>query len=519
MAKQSMKKKESNVLPPACGPKDFYPKSIFNTLLAKIWLPLLLALVTFLVYSPSLKSDFVYDDRAEILEEGFITSLSNLPDVLSLNVLGMNLMLGTRPGQLLYLMLNAALWGKEPWGYHLGSNLLHAGNVALLFILLRRLIPTEAPGLEKRAGLKAQIAAAVVTLLFALHPIAAESVCGISFSSDLLVTFFTLLALLAASAFRPENLRSALLNTGVGALCALAAVTCKESGVATVLLLLVYWFLFRRGEAKGPWWWFLGAATAATALFLAARFYFALPSQEHLNYLGGSFSQMLLIQPKLWVFMMAKLVWPVQFSVDYRMENLSGITAPVAMAILAIVVLLQGWLAIKSRMGAMGVAIYWLGLATVSNLIPLYCLLADRYYYLPMAGVTMQLLALILMRLRTRWGFWAAVAPLLGALLPLTLLTLAREEVFSSEFSLWSETLQVSPFSWIAHLNVGNALAQKRQMDEATAQFRKALELNPNYAEAHYNLGNALLEKGQVDEALIHYQRALEIKPSFFLAH
>ena len=42
----------------------------------------------------------------------------------------MNLMLGSRPGQLLYLMANAALWGIDPWGYHLGSNLLHAANVA-----------------------------------------------------------------------------------------------------------------------------------------------------------------------------------------------------------------------------------------------------------------------------------------------------------------------------------------------------------------------------------------------------
>lgn len=88
--------------------------------------------MTFLVYWPSLNSDLVYDAREEILQEGFITSLSNLPAVLSLKVLGMHLILGNPPGQLLYMMLIASICGREPFGYHLCNNLLHAANVALL---------------------------------------------------------------------------------------------------------------------------------------------------------------------------------------------------------------------------------------------------------------------------------------------------------------------------------------------------------------------------------------------------
>jgi len=69
-----------------------------------------------LAYCPSLQSDFVCDARLEILKESFITNLANFPKVLSLHVLGMNLMLGDRPGQLLYLMLIAATCGQEPFG-------------------------------------------------------------------------------------------------------------------------------------------------------------------------------------------------------------------------------------------------------------------------------------------------------------------------------------------------------------------------------------------------------------------
>jgi Flp pilus assembly protein TadD len=388
-----------------------------------------------------------------------------------------------------------------------------------LFVLLLRLIARETTGLARSELGKVRWAAVAATLIFALHPIAVEPVAEVNYSSDLLVTFFTLLALLAATIFRPGNFRTTLIPGALGTLCAFAAVACKESGIAVALVLMVYWFLFRRHEAKKPWLLFLGAATVVTGAFLAARFLFAPPSPVPLGYLGGSFPQVFLIQPRLWVFMMGKLVWPVQFSADYTLENVSGLSTPLALAILIVVILLQGWLAARSRVGALGVALYWLGLATVSNFIPLHRIVADRFYYLPLAGVAMQLLGLLLMTLRSRSGFWMAAIPLLVAILPLTLLTLIREEVFRSDFALWSDTLQVSPFSATAHSNLGWALLQKGELDEAMAECQKALDIYPNFAEAHDNLGIALSQKGRLDEGIAQFQRTLELTPDNAEAH
>ena len=148
MMKRSRKKSPPPQTAPRAGsiPEGYPPESKLKTLLAAAAIPLALAAVTFLAYGPSLGSDFIYDARKEILEEGFITSLSNLPAVLSLQVLGMNIMLEDRPGQLLYMMLNAAVWGREPFGYHLCSNLLHATNVALLFV---RVAPLDRDGNQR----------------------------------------------------------------------------------------------------------------------------------------------------------------------------------------------------------------------------------------------------------------------------------------------------------------------------------------------------------------------------------
>ncbi|MGD0745856.1 MAG: tetratricopeptide repeat protein, partial [Verrucomicrobiota bacterium] len=85
--------------------------------------------------------------------------------------------------------------------------------------------------------------------------------------------------------------------------------------------------------------------------------------------------------------------------------------------------------------------------------------------------------------------------------------------------SLWTHTLACTTDNWMGHNNLGTALRQKGNVDEAIAQFQKALEIKPDFALAHYNLGNALAQKGNVDEAIIQYQEALQINPDDADAH
>jgi hypothetical protein len=479
-----------------------------------------LALFTFAVYAPSLASGLVYDAPLEIVQEGFVTSLANLPAVLTLKVLGMPVILASRPGQILYLMLIASISGKAPSGYHLGSNLLHAINVALLFLFLQRLLKTEPAAPTREDRLKSRLAAIVVTLIFALHPLAVETVANVSYSSDLLVFFFTLLALLAATAFDPAAGRGAVGWAVVGVLCSFAAVSCKESGTSAAALLFAYWFIFRWREPRGPWLVFLGAALAVTTAFLVARFVLAPPpfSPDPLQYLGGSPAQVFWIQPRLWVFMLGKIFWPVGLSADYTLDDLRGLTFFPAIVVLLVVVVLQVLLARTSRLGAFGVAIFWIGLATVSNILPLFCIEADRYYYLPMAGVALQLLAL-LRRVRATGLFWATLGVLLLALPPLLVATLNREPVFASDVALWSDTIRVNPLCLRAYRNLGVGYYNERLFDQAIVADEKALALDPSYLDAHFNLGINFAQEGRGREAIEQFRQVLRLRPGFVGAH
>ena len=502
----------------ASPPRESSPSSALARLLASPWLPVLLALVTVLVYLPSLRSDFVSDARLEI-DEGFVTSLANLPKVVSLHVLGMGLILSDRPGEILYLMLNASLWGRDPLGYHAGSILLHALNVALLLVLLRRCVALDGFALTDRDSLPVQLALATAVLVFALHPIATESVSEISFSSNLLVVLFTLLALLAATAFPPDRLRTALLAGGVGVFCAFAAVFTKESGLALAPLLVVYWFLFRRRETKTPWFVFFGAAFAVSALVFAVILRFAVTRQMHLEYLGGSFAHVFLVQPQLWIFMLGQILCPTNLCADYNLADMSLPSAPLAFVLLLLVLAAQIALATRSRVGALGVATSWLGLATVSNFLPLYCILADRFYYLPLAGVALQLAALFLLLLRSRPAFILAVGFTFATFPVLVSLNLARQAVFSTEAALWSDTLQKSPHSSLAHCNTGLALFHQGRLDDAMAQFQQAIDVDPHSSNASVCLGLIHVYRGRLDLALPRFQAALAMDPANPDAH
>jgi len=84
---------------------------------------------------------------------------------------------------------------------------------------------------------------------------------------------------------------------------------------------------------------------------------------------------------------------------------------------------------------------------------------------------------------------------------------------------LIGQAIAVAPRNPIYRSNLGNALRQRGQLDEAIASYQQALALKPDYAEALTNLGVAWKEKGRLDDAIGCYQRALALRPSYPDAH
>jgi protein O-mannosyl-transferase len=181
----------------------------------------------FAVYSPSLKNDFVWDDTALVLRDPFIRSWRLIPE-------GFRHFLFTdattsnfyRPLQRLTYTLDYALYGFQPWGWHLTNIALHAAAAAMLFLFVEKLIASIADA----SGSRSLIVPGFVAMIWAVHPVHTSGVCYVAGRADLLAVLFAFaglrLALNAASAA----------NTIAAGACFFAAMLSKESGVTVLLV-------------------------------------------------------------------------------------------------------------------------------------------------------------------------------------------------------------------------------------------------------------------------------------------
>jgi tetratricopeptide (TPR) repeat protein len=145
--------------------------------------------------------------------------------------------------------------------------------------------------------------------------------------------------------------------------------------------------------------------------------------------------------------------------------------------------------------------------------------MADRYAYVPAIGLFLAL-AWAAADLAARapapraWAVAAAVA--LGAL---TVRTVRQVPVWHDSLTLFASTVAAVPDSWIAHYNLGNALAFTGRPAEAEAEFRETVRLRPRFARAHNNLGDVLDALGRHDEAAAAYAEAIRVSPRLAEAH
>ena len=147
-----------------------------------------------LIFLPTIRYDFVWDDYTQIRDYQQIKSVSTWPQLLVSKVPIAQTSIFYRPVFMFSYALDYALYKENPGGYHFTSALLHGLASALLTYLAWLLLQNPYGALA--AG-----------TLFALHPAHPETVAFISGRADLLTTIFSLLTLIAL-AKNPSSLKT-----------------------------------------------------------------------------------------------------------------------------------------------------------------------------------------------------------------------------------------------------------------------------------------------------------------------
>jgi tetratricopeptide (TPR) repeat protein len=522
---------------------------------------LLLAFVTFAVYVPALRNDFVNYDDAD-----YVTSNPHVQSGLKWENIQWAFTTGHasnwHPITWLSHMLDCQFFGQQASMHHLVSLLFHIANTVLLFLLLR-----GTTGAVWRS--------VIVAALFALHPLHVESVAWASERKDVLSAFFFLLTLMAYARSRPAprdneadlapGVKSASLprRLPVGSALAwyLLALLLFALGLMSkpmlvtvpfVLLLVDYWPLQRFQPASCKF-----QRSTILRLIVEKLPFLALSAAScRITYLvqqkGGAVSTTISFGARVanavvsYVHYVLDMFWPNHLSVLYPHPGTWPILQVVASAVFLIVVTAAVILSLRKH-PYLPVGWFWF----LGMLVPAIGFIqvgiqcrADRYTYLPLIGLFIMLawgVADLLVRLsateagelsspsdrdRVR-GNRALATPHLSqpSLVFVTGLCLfsfaACAVVTSRQISYWrnSETLfrravQVTEKNYLAYNNLGFYLSNRGHVAEAIENYRKSLEIKPDYEDAHNNLGYAYAGQKKYPEAIAEYEIALRIRPN-----
>jgi tetratricopeptide (TPR) repeat protein len=472
-----------------------------------------LAAITLAVFWPTLSAQFVYDARLQILTGDFIHDPWNWLPVLSFGVLGMDVLDFNRPVHLASLMLDAAIWGREPFGYHLTSVLLHVVNVVMVWGI------ATSPGFRQGLPGHATTSALLAAFLFAVHPVVTEAVCEPTFREDLLATAFSLGALLLA--MRHDAARASDRWRAIAiAACCLLAVGSKESGYAAPLLVAIYWWLCRRDEPAGFWKAAIGGGLAATAAFLAARFLLE-PAQSAIfeakpQYPGGSLAAAMAIEPRILALYAQLIALPVNLCADYGLYSVRHLPLPVALAIVAGLAATAFFAIRADRRMLLPVAMIVLPLLPVANFIPIYRAAADRYLYFPMAGIALAIglfLDSAWLAARPRLREVATIAGMAAAVV-LGMACIERQKVWAKPLALWEDTFRKNPVAYTAASGLAESLREAGRLTEAERAAREAIRLSEEKrGDALATLALILDGQGREAEALEAAGKAVEVDP------
>lgn len=478
---------------------------------------LLLAALTVAVFSPTLWSGFVYDARLQILTDTFIHTAANWWNVLSFRVLGMDVLDFNRPVHLAFLMFDSALWGTNPFGYHLTSILLHAANTVLLFLVIRKL---SAAGFLKHPEFPVILVPFLCALLFGIHPIMTEAVCEPTYREDLLVVFFSLSALLLAIGHRNEGRGWDIPRACLCAVACLLAVGSKETGIAAPVLLFFYWILLRRKDRPAFWFATVSLAGFLVALFVWLRFHLAQEAsvvfESQPSYPGGSFTAAMELMPRILVLYLQNLVWPTGLCSDYGLRSIQHLNPVFCIVLLGVLGVFCAWAACRSPLLILAFLAVLIPLLPVANLIPIYRAAADRYLYFPMVGVAMAPAFFFgLCFPKKPWGIAALCACFL-ALFFYVRANVERQKVWVDSFALWQDTFKKSPNSATAANGLGEALWLMGNLEESEKMLRKANSLyQGKRADTIALLAVVLQRLGREEESARFLELALKVDPRF----
>jgi len=477
------------------------------------------ALVALLLYLPTIRYGFVWDDNGLILNNPFLGQ-TNPIELLTKGFwnnpeagLGQDEATYYRPLTNLSLYVDHKVWGLRPTGYHLTNVIINAAAAFLVCLLLWELF-----GSVWLAGLGG--------LLVGIHPAMNCVVTFVSNRTYLLALFFLLVS--GYSLVRGQRGRVRVWPVLFGVALLLSTLALEASLVLTAIA--AGWLLLNRARYRRLWVWMATIALPTAVYFLlrlgiaqvpftsaAARQAITEPLR-----ITNAFGQQL--QLLFFPFNQKVVYVPAQPFTSFSVYTILGLLF-LGLPLYAVIRLGRSHGAssdLKPRHSARpeldAGRLGWYGYAwMVLFLLPFAYLVflgpAGRMLYLAAPGVLILLAALYRAtshrRLTTRVAYGAIL--LYTALLAVQ--TLRRNPIWRNELSLTQMMVREAPASAVGHASYGLVLSSAGRKAEALEQLRIAVEIDPNFVEPRIGLAYALIDRGDLSGAIRELREVVRLRP------
>lgn len=450
--------------------------------------------------------DYLVDNQL-VRNPGFTSAWRFLSEVLEPSTIGGYY----QPMAMISLMVDYGLGGRIDYlsPFHTTSLILHVANTLLIITLLYLLFGQPWP-------------AAIVGILFGIHPLTVEPIPWVGERKTLLAAFFSLLALIGYVRYAKTHRLRWFLAATLGYLLALLS---KPTSTPLPLAMLVLdgWPLQRFSRRaiveKLP----LLALAAVSALIT-----FTSQQRTAVVALPGQYNPIeipMMICHNI-MFYLYKLVWPANLTSHYPLPAPFRLTEPWILAGMigtCVLIPLLIWSLRRTRSLVAGWLIYFLMLLPTIQIIGFSNVIAsDKYAYLPAIG-----LLLVIAYALAQWSS-RATNPTdrtrrIGILAGAAALIFCAEAYGTRQYlSVWRDTetlyrhmIALAPQAGTLHAHLGNVYLEQGRTDEAVAEMRDAARLTPNFAPIHNDLANALKTQGKFDEAIAEYAEALRLQPNY----
>ena len=456
--------------------------------------------VTLLVWGTSLWNGFVWDDRILIQKNEANLSTISLAQAFLSDFWSTETERGQsnyyRPLVSLSYMLDYAVYGLNPAGYHATNIFIHTGCVVTLWYLLVLL------GLSSGG-------AALAATLWAIHPSVAESVAWVSGRTDSLATLCMLLSVVVAiQGGQAKGSRSQWILYSLGFFG--AGLLCKESALVTPLLTIVFLLCIRQREKIEPR--FVWGSLGVLAAWLALRvLVLAQPIGAEAGE-GMPLSLALLSLLHTW----GTLVWPPVFRIEYG----SSLTGQALVGGAALGAILLVWMVVVLINNHASRIVRYLYLAALVAFIPsilavvLKSMIGSRLIYTASAFAVVGFAHGLRIEERTL-GAKRAFACLL---LIFAFMTFQRAQLWRSDITLFSAALDAPAPSTRNHLNLGIALFDDGDLPGALSHLYREME-PAAMGQKFYMLSllyTAIRCEGLAEEYLV---KSIEASPTSYSAY